>query len=290
MKDYVIVTDSTTDLPADLVEQFRLSVVPLSYTIGDNTYLNNIEKPQLDTKEFYKKLRAGETSVTSQVNLATFLACFEGILQSGKNILYIGFSSHLSGTFQSGYMAARELQQKYPTAKISCVDSQGASLGEGLLVYLAAKKKEEGLSLEELEQWILENRSKACHWFTVDDLNHLKRGGRVSAVSAFFGTALDIKPILHVDDQGRLVPTHKVRGRTKAIKALVEQMDKTCINPEEQTVFIGHGDCLEEAKQLEKLIREKLPVKDVLIHPVGPVIGSHTGPGVMALFFLGNPK
>ena len=224
------------------------------------------------------------------MNYQTFLDTFTPILESGRDILYLAFSSGLSGTYNGSVIAANDLMEKYPGSKVISVDTLAASVGEGLLVYAAAKKREEGLSLDELAQWVTDNRLHLCHWFTVDDLNHLKRGGRVSPAVAIIGTALGIKPVMHVDDEGHLIPVSKVRGRRKSLDALVEHMAETCDKPESQTIFIGHGDSKEDAEYVAKLVRQKFKVKNIILNYIGPVIGSHSGPGTIALFFFGTHR
>ena len=290
MKNYVIVTDSTADLPVDIIEEYNLTVVPLSYSFENENYINYPDHRQLGIKEFYERIKKGERSTTTLVNAKTFEDYLTPLLEAGNDILYLAFSSPLSGTYSSSLIARKELLEKYTDARIECIDTLSASMGEGLLVYYAAKMKQEGKSLDEVSQWISDNKLQLCHWFTVDDLNHLKRGGRINAMTATIGTALGVKPILHVDDGGHLVPVTNVRGRKKSINALLEQMEATCINPEENSVFISHADCLEDAEYLGNLIKEKLNVKEVAINFIGPVIGSHTGQGALALFFFGKER
>jgi DegV family protein with EDD domain len=214
----------------------------------------------------------------------------EPILKSGRDILSISFSSALSGTYNSARIAKEELQEKYPERKIIVIDSLSASMGQGLLVYHAAKRKQEGKSIEEVAKWVEENKLKLCHLFTVDDLNHLRRGGRLSPISAILGTILRVKPLLHVSIEGKLTVVSKSRGRHTSLDMLVQQMEKTIENPEGQTVFISHGDCLEEAEYVKEKMLAKLPIKDVVINYVGPVIGSHSGPGTIAIFYFGNDR
>jgi DegV family protein with EDD domain len=211
-------------------------------------------------------------------------------LEEGMDILYIGFSSGLSGTYQAVSLALEELKEKYPERNIYSVDSLSAALGEGLLVRYAADLKEEGKSIEEVYKWVLENRLSLCHWFTVDDLFFLKRGGRVSATSAVLGTALSIKPVMHVDDEGHLIVMEKARGRKKALDALVAHMEETVTNPKDQIVYISHGDCLEDAEYVARIVKEKLQVKEVMVRILDPVIGAHSGPGTVALFFVGSKR
>lgn len=290
MKNYIIVTDSSADLPVNIIEEYKITVIPLGFSFENENYLNYPDHRQLSIKEFYERIKKGERSNTTLVNAKTFEEYFEPLLKDENDILYIGFSSGLSGTFGSSLIAREELLEKYKESQIECIDTLAASLGEGMLVYYAAKMKQEGKSLDEVKQWVLDNRLNLCHWFTVDDLNHLKRGGRINAMTATIGTALGVKPILHVDNEGHLIPDSNVRGRKKSIHALLEHMEATCINPEENSVFISHGDCLEDAEYLAGLIKDKLHVKEVIINHVGPVIGSHTGQGVLALFFFGTKR
>ncbi|WP_352406702.1 DegV family protein [Acetoanaerobium noterae] len=290
MRDYIIVTDATSDIPNEMANELNVKVVPMSFSLGEKNYNHYPDYRELDIKTFYDKQRAGQTSLTTQINVAVYLDFFEEIIKSDKDVLYISFSSALSSTYQSSVLAAKELNEKYPDFKIITIDSKAATLGETLLVKLAAQKKSEGMNIEDLSKWVDDNHLKVCHYFTVDDLNHLKRGGRMAAMTAFIGTALDIKPILHVNDEGKLIPLDKVRGRKKALKVLFNYLAELSENLEEQTIFIGHGDCIEDARYLESLIKEAYKVKEVIIHPIGPIIGSHTGPGAITLFFLGKHR
>ena len=290
MKDYIIVTESTSDLPQDLVDELDIKVIPMTFGFENESYLNYPDNRELDIHIFYDRVKKGERSITALVNSKTFEEYFEPIIKSGNDILYIGFSSALSGTYSASLIASEELKQKYPDSKIICVDTLAASMGEGLLVYYAAKLKQEGRNIDEVSQWVLDNRLSLCQWFTVDDLNHLKRGGRISAMTATVGSALNVKPILHVDNEGRLIPVHNVRGRKKSINSLLEHMEKLCVNPQGQTIFISHADCLEDTEYLADLIKEKFPVKEVVLNFIGPVIGSHTGQGAIALFFIGKER
>jgi DegV family protein with EDD domain len=290
MRDYIIVTDATSDIPNEMANELNVKVVPMSFSLGEKNYNHYPDYRELDIKTFYDKQRAGQTSLTTQINVAVYLDFFEEIIKSDKDVLYISFSSALSSTYQSSVLATKELNEKYPDFKIITIDSKAATLGETLLVKLAAQKKSEGMNIEDLSKWVDDNHLKVCHYFTVDDLNHLKRGGRMTAMTAFIGTALDIKPILHVNDEGKLIPLDKVRGRKKALKVLFNYLAELSENLEEQTIFIGHGDCIEDARYLESLIKEAYIVKEVIIHPIGPIIGSHTGPGAITLFFLGKHR
>ncbi|MBW7573961.1 DegV family protein [Caproiciproducens faecalis] len=290
MNEYVIVSDATCDLPAALTEQLEIQVIPMEFTMSGKIYQHFPDAREMSFHTFYERTKNGEMSVTSQINSITYEKYFCPILEQGKDILYIAFSSNLSGTYQASRISAADLMERYSGRKIVCIDSKAASVGEGMLAYYAVQKKREGLSLEELVKWVELNRDRICHWFTVDDLNHLKRGGRVSAVSAVVGTALGIKPVLHVDKEGQLIPVANVRGRKKSLESLVDRMVQTCVHPEDQTIFIGHGDDMAAAEFLKTLVLEKFSVKEVIISDMGPVIGAHTGCGIAALFFIGTEK
>ncbi len=290
MSEYVIFTDSCCDLPNALVQEMQLCVQPLSVHADEATYKNYLDESEITYKDFYALLPKVKDIKTSAVNQHDFIEAMEPVLKEGRDLIYIGFSSGLSGTYSAGAMAVEELREKYPERRIYAVDSLCASLGQGMLVYLAWQKQQQGASIEELHDYLENNKLHLCHWFTVNDLMHLKRGGRVSATTALLGTALSIKPVMHVDDEGHLIPMSKARGRKASLRALFNQMKETAIEPEKQVIFISHGDSLEDAEYLANMIREELHVKDVIINYVGPVIGAHTGPGVIALFFLGTKR
>lgn len=290
MGTYQIVTDSTADLTPELIRQLDVQVIPLCYMMGGRTYHNIPGGGEMTDREFYAKLRGGAMSTTTQINSEEFLRVFTPLLEAGQDVLYIAFSSGLSGTCQGALMAKKELSAKYPERKIYVVDSLAASMGEGLLAYYASKMQMDGKSIDEVYQWLQENKLHLCHWFTVDDLNHLKRGGRVSPAAALFGTMLGIKPVLHVDDAGHLIPVSKIRGRRQSLDTLVSHMEATVTNPEEQVIFISHGDCEKDAQYVADKIRSKWNVKDIVLNEIGPVIGSHSGPGTVALFFLGSKR
>lgn len=290
MADYVIVTDSSCDLPDKLAKELNLVLLPLSFHLGGKEYHNYLDEREMPIHEFYQRIRRGESCTTSAVNVDAYKKAMEPLLQEGKDILDIAFSSGLSATYSSAKIACDELAEKYPERKIFAVDTLAASLGQGLLVTLAAQRKRSGKSIEEVRDWVEENKLHLCHWFTVDDLNHLKRGGRVSGAAALFGTMLNIKPVLHVDDEGHLIPVGKVRGRRASLDALADHMEQTAVDPASQTVFISHGDCREDADYLAEEIKRRMGVKEFVIHDVGPVIGTHSGPGTMALFFLGTKR
>lgn len=290
MSEYVILTDSSCDLPAELAGQLGIAVLPLTVEIEGKRYRNFLDGREIDPKDFYNKIRAGSMGTTAAVNVGEWSDAMEPILKEDRDVLVMAFSSGLSTTCNSAMIAAADLREQYPDRKIYVVDTLCASMGQGLLVYLACKRKEAGKSIEEVRDWVEQNKSHLCHWFTVDDLNHLKRGGRVSAATALVGTMLNIKPVLHVDDEGHLINMSKARGRQASLKALVEKAVETAIDPADQVMFLSHGDCLEEAEQVAQMVKEKLGVKEVVISYVGPVIGAHTGPGVVAFFFLGTHR
>jgi len=290
MAEYVLFTDSCCDLPDAFVKEMQLYVLPLSVHMDDETYLNMLDESEITYKDFYAKLPGVKDVKTSAVNQQTFMEAMEPILQEGRDLLYIGFSSGLSGTYSAGALAARELAEKYPERRIYAVDSLCASLGQGMYVYLAWQKKLGGASIEEVRDYLEEIKLNLCHWFTVNDLFHLKRGGRVSATTALVGSMLSIKPVMHVDNEGHLIPVSKARGRKASIRELMLRMKESAIDPENQVIFISHGDAQEEAEYLGDMIRKELRVKDVIINYVGPVIGAHAGPGVIALFFLGTQR
>lgn len=287
MRNFAIVTDSSCDLPREIAEQFEISVAQLDVTTGDG---RTMPDEALDRGEFYAYLRKGGSASTASVSIGKFTDLFTDLLQKGNDILYIGFSSGLSATCKAGQTAAEDLRGQFPERKILVVDTLAASLGQGMLVYLAANKREEGAIIEETAQWLEDHKLNLCHWFTVEDLFFLKRGGRISAATAVLGSMLSIKPIMHVDNDGHLINVGKARGRRGAIAELCDRMEKSAVNPGEQTIFISHGDCKEDAETLASMIREKIGVKDVIIGCVGPVIGAHSGPGTLALFYLGSER
>lgn len=290
MSDFVIVTDSSADLPADLVRELGVEVLPLSFTIQGKTYRNYPDGREMAPGAFYQLLRSGGMATTSAVNVADYTAALEPLLQEGKDVLLLVFSSGLSATYQSSVIAVEELQEKYPDRKLFTVDTLCASLGQGLLVWHAVEQKRKGASIEAVRDWVEENKLHLCHWFTVDDLHFLKRGGRISAATAVVGSMLSIKPVLHVDDEGHLINVAKARGRNASLTALVDHMEQTAIDPAGQTIFISHGDCLADAQKVADEVRRRMGVKDIVINHVGPVIGAHSGPGTVALFFLGTKR
>ena len=290
MREFVLATDSSCDLPQELVDKFELTVVPLTVNINGNVFKNYLDGREIEFKEFYNCSRAKAEITTSCPSLAAFTSAFTEILEEGKDILYIGFSSALSATTQNATIVAEELRGVYPEAKIIVVDSLAASMGQGLLIKYVYEEKQKGKTIEEVAQYAEDTKLHICHWFTVDDLMYLKRGGRISATTAIAGTALNVKPVMHTDDEGRLTNVGKARGRKASLHALLEQMKETAINPKEQTIYISHGDCEDEVKDFAKQIKKEVGFKEVVINYVGPVIGGHTGPGVVALFFYGTHR
>lgn len=290
MSEYVLITDSSADLSQEMVQELGVTVLPLSFTIQGKTYRNYPDNREMDLPLFYDMLRAGELATTSAVNVAEYTQAVEPILQEGKDVLILAFSSGLSSTYQASVLAAGELREKYPDRKIYTVDTLCASLGQGLLVYLAAQEQRKGKSIEEVRDWAEETKLHLCHQFTVDDLHFLKRGGRISATTAVVGSMLQIKPVLHVDNEGHLINIGKARGRQASLKALVDKMEKTVTEEGRKTVFISHGDCRKDAVAVADMVRERFGTQDIRINYVGPVIGAHSGPGTLALFYLGTER
>ncbi len=286
MNTYQIITDSGCDLPLQMRRQLNIEMVSLTLRFREQERPDSVGDEICD---LYAALRAGEAASTAAVNPDAWEKAMDAALAQGKDVLVLAFSSGLSTTYQSAVIAAGDLAEKYPDRKIRIVDSRSASLGQGLLVWYACQKRDAGLSLDELADWLEEEKYHLCHWFTVDDLMYLKRGGRVSAATALVGTMLGIKPVLHMDDEGHLINVGKVRGRKAAIEALAEKMGQLGLPGKNDTVFICHGDCLEDARKLEQKLRSA-GAKDVFVGNLGAVIGSHAGPGTLAVFFLGKQR
>jgi len=284
---YKIITDTCCDFPQEMYQELDLIVTPLTLNYKGQEYR---EFPEAFIKELYAGLRSGESASTSAVNPDTWAAVMEPVLAAGEDVLVMAFSSGLSTTYQSAVIAANDLKEKYPGRTVNVVDTLCASMGQGLLVWYACKKRDEGMSIEALTAWCEDHKLNLCHWFTVDDLMYLKRGGRVSAATALLGTMLQIKPVLHVDNEGHLINVSKTRGRKASIDALAKKVTELALPGENETMFISHGDCIDDAKYLESLLKEKHGVKNVIISYVGAVIGSHSGPGTVALFFLGKNR
>lgn len=289
MRDYIIATDSCCDFDENLIRELDLTVIPLSVHLGQD-HFRNAPGEMPESHVFYTRLSKGEPAQTSAPNVEAFKDAFRPFLEAGKDVLYLGFSSALSATYQNAAMAVEELREAFPDAVIRAVDTLCASMGQGLLVDLAVQEKRKGKSLEEVAFFVQETIPHLCHWFTVGDLSQLRRGGRLSAGKAIVGNLLNIKPVLHVDHEGRLVPMESAKGRKKSVEALVRHMEETAIAPETQRIYISHGDCLGDAEVLAAAIQSKLGVASVTIGDVGPVIGAHAGLGTLALFFLGKER
>lgn len=284
---YQILTDSCCDFPPQRYQELGLISLPLSITFRGETYPDRNDD---SLRDMYAGLRAGEAASTAAANPQQWEEALEPVLASGEDALILAFSSGLSTTYQSACIAADEMKERFPERKILVVDSLCASLGQGLLAYYAARKRDEGLGLEALKAWLEDNKLHLCHWFTVNDLMYLKRGGRINAATAIMGTMLSIKPILHVDNEGHLVSVGKARGRKASIAALADKAAELGKGYDNSLMFISHGDCLEDAQALAELVKERCGAKEVYINYVGAVIGSHSGPGTLALFFLGQHR
>jgi DegV family protein with EDD domain len=289
MKKYIITTDTTCDLPQDYLDRHNIGLLPLYYSINNTVYG---EDKFLNPKEFYNIMRGGAMPTTMAVNPDLARKIFTEYMEEGYDILHIAFSSALSGSCSVAATAARELSDEHPDSKLIVIDSLCASLGEGLLIHKATLLKESGKTIDETSEWLENNKLNLCHLFTVDDLFHLHRGGRVSRAAAIIGTLINVKPILHVDNDGRLIPLNNVRGRKKALISLVDQMELKLKNYDykNDTFFISHGDCIEDAEYLAGLVRERFGINDCLIDYVSPTIGAHAGPGTIALFFMGKER
>lgn len=287
----MLLTDSTSDISQKLADEIGVAeVLPLQFEMDGLTYRNFADEREMSSEEFYDAMRGGKMPKTSQISVNDFCEYFTPYLEKGQDILYLAFSSGLSGTYSSSLVAIEELKEKYPDRRIVSVDTLAASMGEGLLVYYAARKKKEGMSLDQLAQWVEENKLHLCHWFTVDDLHHLKRGGRISAATAIVGSALNIKPVLHVDDEGHLINVSKARGRKASLNAMIDKMAETYTQGWD-TVMVSQGSCRSDADYVASEVKKRCKgVKHVIIGNIGPVIGAHTGPGVLALFFVGEHR
>ncbi len=290
MNDYLIITDSSCDLPDSLVQELELTVLPLAFIMDGRTYRNWPDNREMSPGEFYNKQREGLMATTNAVNVGEASDAMEAVLKQDKDVLVLGFSSGLSTTYNSFKIAADELAEKYPSRRIYTVDTLCASLGQGMLVYQAAKLRQAGKSMEEVRDWVEANKLRQCHYFTVNDLFFLKKGGRVSAATAVVGTMLQIKPILHVDDEGHLINVAKARGRKASLTALVDKVGELAEDPAGQTMFISNSDCAEDAQYVADEIKKRYGTKEIIINSIGPVIGAHTGPGCVALFFMGKHR
>lgn len=288
MSNYVIYTDSGCDISPALLAQWGVKLCELRFLFeGEETSYTNRD---MSEKDFYQRMRDGAAAKTSAVNVEEFKCAFEQELNKGNDVLYIAFSSGLSTTYNSARIAAEELQEQYPDRKILVIDSLAASAGHGLLVYLSLQEKKKGATIEEVAAFAEATKWKLCIWFTVDDLEYLKRGGRVSPTVAFVGGLLGIKPVLFMDNEGHLISRAKVRGRKAAIQALADKFTELAVDKQHNTIFISHGDCEEDAKALASIIEAQHGIRTEIITYVGPVIGSHSGPGTLAIFFVGEER
>jgi len=285
----VYYTDSCCDLPTAYAKERELNIMPLVYKIGDDE-ITTIDDPTMPIEKFYERMRAGEMSSTGQVNTYTFIEAFRPHLERGDDVFYIAFSSGLSGTYQGAVLAKTQLQKEFPSRSIYLIDSLLASMGQGLFVHHALDMRDQGMRPQEILRWLEDNKLKFSSWFTVSDLQFLRRGGRVTAASAFLGTMLSIKPVLHVDDEGHLIAMEKVKGRARSLKGLVDHMEKTAIDPANQTIFISHGDNEADAQLVADMIRERFGTQNFMLNHIGPVIGAHSGPDTIALFFYGENR
>ena len=290
MAPYQIITDATVDLSAGMIKEVpNIKIIPMEVEIGGKNYSYG-PNGDISAEEFYRLQRKGNYAKTSQINPTVYFEIFEPYLKNGTDILYLCFSSGLSGMFQSASLCVEMLRYEYPERKIICIDTLCASVGEGLLVFEAMRKQEEGLSLEELTKWVMDNRLKSCHWFTVDTFEHLKYGGRVSSAAAAIGSALNIKPLLRVDEKGLLQVKEKPRGRRKAIQIQVGKMEAGWKPEISKTVIVGHGNNPEAAELLRQAVATRFNEAEIYIADIGPVIGAHTGPDMLALVYWGNNR
>ena len=290
MSDFSIVADSACDLTPEILKEFDIRIVPLNARIGDEEYVDYPDERGIAPDALCEKLRSGLPAQTSAPSLDLFSETFEEILKEGRDILYIGFASTLSATFSTGAAAAAMLAERYPNRRIITIDSYSASLGIGLLIYLTAVRKREGAGLEETAKYVEDMKFRINHWFTVADLKYLRRGGRLSYAKATIGIALHIKPVLHMDDDGHLTPVSKVRGRARSLETISDKVAAMAVEPEKQTVFICQCGCADEAAEVAARIKKTAGVRNVIIGPIGPVISSHTGPGTMGIFFVGEHR
>lgn len=287
MQKFIITTDTTCDLPQDYLVQHNISLLPLYYSFNGTIFGG---KNDLLPKDFYDKMRSGVMPTTMAVNPDSAREEFNRLLEEGYDILHIAFSSGLSGSCSVAATIARELCEEKPGSKINVVDSLCASLGEGLLIHKAVELKGSGKTIDDITAWLEKNKLNLCHIFTVDDLHHLHRGGRVSKATAIIGTLINVKPVLHVDNEGHLIPLENIRGRKKSLAALVDNMEKRIKGYKNDIIFISHGDCIEDAQYVASLVKERFGINNYLINFVSPTIGAHSGPGTVALFFMGGPR
>lgn len=286
---YILASDATLDLPLDMVEKYHIAVVPMAFNLDGQEILHYPDERNMSIESFYEALKQGKTASTSQINPATYVEFFTPILEKGEDILYVCFTSGLSGTYQSALIAKDMLSEDFPERTIYVIDSLCASAGLGYFMNLVGQKKDEGFTLEELKDWVVENRTRIAHWFTVDDLFHLQKGGRLSLAEAMLGSALKIKPIISVDGEGKLYVENKVRGNKKSVEYMIAKINDT-MDENEHTVFIGHGDAEERALELKEKLLERTKAENIRITKIGPIIGTHTGPGMLAVLFMEKPE
>lgn len=287
MSNFIIATSSPSDLPQDYLNKHNIPVIKYTFTLDQKDYKDG----DMDSKKFYEMVRDGHMPTTSQLTPMEAIEVFDSFLSEGKDVLYIAFSSGLSGSCSNVKLVVEDMKEKYPDRQIFVVDSLCASLGQGLLVDYAVRMREDGKTIEETVKWLEANKLGLNHWFTVDSLNHLRRGGRVTGAAAFVGTMLQIKPVLNVDYEGHLIPREKAKGRKRAIKSLVEKMEEYIHEPKGQQIFISHGDDLAAAEKLAAMIKERFPeIGGIMINTIGSIIGAHSGPGTIALFFMGKTR
>lgn len=287
---FEIITDTSANLTKELIKKLEVKVLALSIFNGEEAYNSVTEDGSFNYADFYGRLRNKENMKTALINVDEFSNAFEEALVAGKDVLAIIMSSGISGTYQSAKIAGEMMQEKYPDRKVIVIDSLSASIGQGLLVYYASEMRKEGKTIDEVAQWVIDNRLKMVHNFTVEDLFFLKRGGRLSGGVAIIGTILQIKPLLHVDNEGHLITLDKVNGRKKSLNTIVENFKASVVNPEEQVIAICHGDCIKDAEYVAEKIRKEVKVKDIIIDYTAPVLGAHAGPGVLALFYLAEKR
>jgi len=285
----VIVTDSNCDLPVEYISKNNVHVIPFTFVLNGVSYIDDFGK-SLSYKAFYNEIRKGSMPTTAQITAYTFENEFRSFISKGDSVIYIGFSSALSGTYNSSVIARNEIVEVAPEADITVVDSKSATVGQGLLVYYACEMLKQGKSKQEIVDWIESNKLKVNHWFTIDSLEHLKRGGRISSASAAIGGMLEVKPVLNVSNDGSLNVVKRIRGRKKSIRTLLEEFKTRAIKPEEQMIYITHGDCVEDAENLKSLILSETTAKAIVINDLGPIVGTHTGPGMLGVFFLGKER
>ena len=290
MSDYVILTESSSDISLKIAADNDIQVMPMDFILEGKSYAHYADSREMDVKAFYQKLRDGAVVTTAAENVEDYMTWVKPLLEQGKDVLLVVFSSGLSSTFSTANVALADLREQYPHRKILAVDSLCASAGEALLAYYAAQNRAKGMSIEENAQWLEDNKLHLAHWFTVDDLMFLKRGGRVSSATALVGTMLSIKPVLHVDDEGHLINVGKARGRKASMKALADKAAETDVDLSNQVIFISHGDCLDDAQWLAQEVRDRFHPVDVVISDIGPVIGAHSGPGTLALYFMATHR